>query len=322
MGKRLFAGVDLGGTSMSAVIANNRGKVLGESDTATDKSSWRVTVDQVIEQIERAAKDAGIKPSKLEAIGVGAPGAADPKTGVVHRAPNLGWKDVPLGELLSEHFGVPIAIGNDVQVAIMGEHAFGAAEGHSRAVGIWVGTGVGGGLIVDGELDRGHRGAAGEIGHMVLDENGPECPCGRKGCAEAYSSRTSMERDVKALISAGKKSVIPALMKEKKKTRMTSSVMERALEANDAVMKQVLARAQHHLGLLAGNIVNLYDPEVIVIGGGVAARLGEAFVAPIRETARTRFLKPDPKGKVTITHATLGDYSGALGATVLAKKHA
>ena len=322
MGKDLYVGVDLGGTSMTAVIANGNGKVLGESSTATDRASWKKTVGQVIAQIGLAASDAGIKASKIDAIGIGAPGAADPKTGMIYKAPNLGWVNVPLGELLREKFGAPVAIGNDVQVAILGEHAYGAAKGKSRAVGIWIGTGIGGGLIVDGELDRGHRGAAGEIGHMVLDENGPECPCGRKGCAEAFASRTSMERDVNALIKAKRKSVIPALMKERNKTRMTSSVMEHALEANDSVMKQVLARAQHYLGLLAGNIVNFYDPEVIVIGGGIAQRLKESFVAPIRQTARTRFLRPDPEGKIAITHASLGDYSGALGASVLAKKKA
>jgi glucokinase len=322
MGRDLYAGVDLGGTSLTAVIANGRGKVLGESSAETDRSSWKKTVAQVIEQIELAAKDAGIKPSKIDAVGVGAPGAADPKTGIVHKAPNLGWVDVPLGDLLSDRFHAPVAIGNDVQVAILGEHAYGAAKGKSRAVGIWIGTGIGGGLIVDGELDKGHRGAAGEIGHMILDENGPKCPCGRMGCAEAYASRTSMEREVFALIGAKKKSVIPALMKEKGKTRMTSSVMERALEANDPVMKQVLAKAQHYLGLLTGNIVNLYDPEVIVIGGGIAQRLKESFVAPIRDGARPRFLRPDPDEEISITHATLGDYSGALGATVLGKKKA
>ena len=322
MGKDFFVGVDLGGTSMTAVIANGNGKVLGESGTATDRASWKTTVDQVIAQIELAAKDAGIKASKIDAIGVGAPGAADPKTGMVYKAPNLGWVNVPLGKVLNDRFSVPIAIGNDVQVAILGEHAYGAAKGKARAVGIWVGTGVGGGLIDDGKLDRGHRGAAGEIGHMVLDENGPKCPCGRKGCVEAYASRTSMERDVFALVAAGNESVVPGIMKERGKTRMTSSVMQRALDANDSVMKQVLARAQNYLGLLAGNIVNFYDPEVIVIGGGIAQRLEERFVAPIRKMARTRFLKPDPKGTIKITHATLGDYSGALGASVLAKRKA
>lgn len=322
MGKKAYVGVDLGGTSMMAVVASAKGKILGESDTATDRSSPQATIDQIIAQIERALKDAKLKSSEIEAIGVGAPGAADPKTGVVSKAPNLGWTDVPLGRILSDRFGPPVAIGNDVQVAILGEHAFGAAKGAKRAVGIWVGTGIGGGLIAGGELERGARGAAGEIGHMVLDEDGPVCGCGRKGCAEAFASRTSMEREVMARIASGRTSVVPGIMRERQKTRMTSSVMKRALAADDEVLKEVVAVAQRYLGLLAGNVVNMYDPEVVVIGGGVAQRLGEAFVGPIRETARSRFLRPDPDGKVKIVHAGLDDYSGALGASVLSRRHA
>lgn len=322
MGKKAYVGVDLGGTSMMAVVATEKGKVLGESATATDRSSPQATIDQIIAQIDGALKGAGLKASKVEAIGVGAPGAADPKTGVVAKAPNLGWTDVPLGQILSDRYGVPVAIGNDVQVAILGEHAFGAAKGAARAVGIWVGTGIGGGLISRGELERGARGAAGEIGHMVLDEDGPVCGCGRKGCAEALASRTSMEREVMARVAAGRPSVVPDIMKERQKTRMTSSVMKRALAADDAVMREVVTMAQKYLGLLAGSVVNLYDPEVIVIGGGVAQRLGEEFVGPIRETARSRFLRPDPDGRVKIVHAALDDYSGALGASVLARRHA
>lgn len=322
MAKKAYVGVDLGGTSMMAVVATEKGKVLGESDTSTDRSSPQATIDQVIAQIEGAMRQSGVKASKVGAIGVGAPGAADPATGVVAKAPNLGWTDVPLGAILSERFGAPVVIGNDVQVAILGEHAFGAAKGAERAVGIWVGTGIGGGLIARGVLERGARGAAGEIGHMVLDEDGPLCGCGRNGCAEAFASRTSMEREVLARIAAGRSSVVPGIMRERGKTRMTSSVMKRALAAGDEVMQDVVAMAQHYLGLLAGNLVNVYDPEVIVIGGGVAQRLGEAFVGPIRETARRRFLRPDPDGRVRIVHAALDDYSGALGASVLARRHA
>src|SRR5512147_621161 len=137
MGKKLYVGVDLGGTSMIAVIANEKGKVLGSSDTATKRGKAEETIAQIIEQIELAAKDAKVKLSKIEAIGIGAPGAVDPKNGVVAKAPNLGWIDVPLGALLRERFGVPVALGNDVQVAIQGEHAYGAAKGAKRAVGIW-----------------------------------------------------------------------------------------------------------------------------------------------------------------------------------------
>lgn len=314
----LYAGVDLGGTSFIAVISDKKGKVLGKSDCATTPhASAEDTIASVAEHVRLAADDAKVKLSKVKAVGVGAAGAVDPKKGVVVRAPNLGWTDVPLAKLLGKALDLDVVVGNDVQVAIIGEHAYGAAKGTRRAVGIWVGTGIGGGLIVDGEIDRGFRGAAGEIGHMVVKEDGPECGCGRFGCVEALASRTAMERDVRA---AGDASVVPKIMQERGRDRMTSSIIERALKADDAVMKDVLARAQHYLGLLAGNIVNMFDPEMIVIGGGVAQRLGESFVEPIEQVARTRYLRPDPDHVVRVDYARLGDYSGALGASALARK--
>lgn len=313
----IYAGVDLGGTSFIAVIADKKGKVLGTSDCVTTlHAPPEETITAIAQHVRLAADDAGVKMSKVRAVGVGAAGAVDPKKGTVVRAPNLGWTDVPLAKLLGKQLDADVVVGNDVQVAIIGEHAYGAAKGTKRAVGIWVGTGVGGGLIVDGQIDRGFRGAAGEIGHMVVKEDGPECGCGRRGCVEALASRTAMERDVRA---AGDASVVPRIMQERKKDRMTSSVMARALEADDAVMKDVLARAQHYLGLLAGNIVNMFDPEMIVVGGGVAQRLGAAFVEPIELVARSRFLRPDPDHAVRIDYARLGDYSGALGACALAR---
>lgn len=314
---RIYAGVDLGGTSFIAVVVNNKGKVLGSSDGPTTRGTKaEQTIDQIADHIREAAKEAGVKMSKIRAIGIGAAGAVDPKRGVVVRAPNLGWSDVPLSRALRKKLGPDVVLGNDVQVAIIGEHNYGAARGTRRAVGIWVGTGIGGGLIVDGKLDPGFRGAAGEIGHMMIKEDGPPCSCGRRGCVEALASRSAMERDVRA----AKKSAVLTIMKERGKDRMTSSVIEQALEADDPVMKDVLARAQHYLGLLAGNVVNMFDPEMIVIGGGIAQRLKERFVAPIAEVARSRFLRPDTKHAVRIEHATLGDYSGALGACALARQ--
>jgi glucokinase len=314
---RIYAGVDLGGTSFIAVIADRKGKILGSSDGPTPRGAKpQETIDQIAQHIRDAAREANVKLSKVRRIGIGAPGAVDPDRGVVVRAPNLGWSDVPLARTLRRTLGPDIVLGNDVQVAILGEHTYGAAKGTRRAVGIWVGTGIGGGLIVDGEIDRGFRGAAGEIGHMMIKEDGPVCGCGRRGCVEALASRTAMERDVRA----SSKCAALAIMKERGKDRMTSSVIEQALDANDRVMKDVLARAQHYLGLLAGNVVNMFDPEMIVIGGGIAQRLKKKFVGPIEEVARSRFLRPDPEHRIRIEHATLGDYSGALGACALAEK--
>lgn len=316
----LYAGVDLGGTSFIAVIADKKGRVLGSSDCVTTQGATaRDTMQQIADHVEEAARQASVKLSKVKGLGIGAPGAVDAKKGIVVRAPNLGWADVPLGSTLRKRLDLDVTLGNDVQVAIIGEHAYGAARGTKRAVGIWVGTGIGGGLIANGAIDRGFRGAAGEIGHMVIKEDGPQCGCGRRGCVEALASRTAMERDVRAASKGSNKSAVLSIMKERGKDRMTSSVIARALKADDAVMKDVLARAQHYLGLLAGNIVNLFDPEMIVIGGGIAQRLKGDFVGPIATTARGRFLRPDPEGTIRIEPATLGDYSGALGASALAR---
>src|SRR5712692_4698002 len=314
---QIYAGVDLGGTSFIAVVADRKGRILGSSDCPTTRGAApEETIGQIADHIREAGKDAGVKTSQIGAIGIGAAGAVDTKRGVVVRAPNLGWNDVPVARILQKKLGPDVVLGNDVQVAIIGEHSYGAAKGTKRAVGVWVGTGIGGGLIVDGEIDKGFRGAAGEIGHMMIKEDGPTCSCGRKGCVEALASRSAMERDVRARPN----SAVLKIMKERGKDRMTSSVIEQALDAGDPVMKEVLARAQHYLGLLTGNIVNMFDPEMVVIGGGVAQRLKKKFVEPIAEVARTRFLRPDPHNRIRIEHATLGDYSGALGACALARQ--
>ena len=318
----LVAGVDLGGTSLLCVVANAKGKVLGEgsADTIRGKGPGPV-VDQVVKALGDAAKAAGVAVRDLGAMGIGPAGAVQPGTGVVEVAPNLGWKNVPLASLLRKKTGLSTTVDNDVHVALLGEHAYGAAKGAKSAVAIWVGTGIGGAIILEDELWLGTRGSAGEIGHTVLVEGGPKCGCGRRGCAEALASRTAMERDVRAAIKHGHKSHVPHIMKKHHKTRMTSSVIAHALAKHDKVMKKVFAKAQGHIGDLAGNIINTLDPEIIVVGGGIAERFGDAFVAPIRERARARLLNTQDLDKVRVVPSSLGAYSGALGACVLARKH-
>ena len=316
----LYAGVDLGGTSMIAVVADKKGRVLGSSDAVTDRSlPPEGILGQVAAQVAAAAENAEVKLSKLKGVGIGAPGAVDPRRGIVVRAPNLEWTDVPACRILGKQLKLDVILGNDVQVAVLGEHAYGVARKVDRAVGIWVGTGIGGGWILDGQLDRGYRGAAGEIGHICIDEDGPECSCGRRGCAEALCSRTAMEREVNARIKKGQKSAVPTLMKERSKTRMTSSIISRALDAGDPVMVEVFKQAQHHMAILVANLVNAMDPAMVMFGGGVSSRLKETLVGPIREEARSRYLRPDPSGLVRIEAAQLGDNSGALGACALAR---
>jgi glucokinase len=213
-----------------------------------------------------------------------------------------------------------VVVDNDVNVGVVGEHALGAGERVDEMAGIFVGTGIGGGIISRGRLFEGSSGGAGEVGHTVLMVDGPLCGCGHHGCAEALASRTAMERDVRAAVQTGRKSVVPEIMMKRNKDRMTSSIIHAALKAKDPVMREVMERAQYYLGILVANVVNLLDPGRVVVGGGIAERMGEEFVAPIRGTAYEYFLRQADVDRVKIVAGSLGDNAGALGAVVLARQ--
>ena len=316
-----MAGVDLGGTSMKVLIVDGQNAIMAAAKAPTEhyKKPGAVTAE-IAMLVEESASKAGVKRRNLAAVSVGAPGSIDRHRGVVHDAPNLGWDEYPLGSQLEKRLRVPVLVDNDVNVGTVGEHALGAGADASNLIGIFVGTGIGGGIIVNGRLYEGSHGGAGEVGHTVILVDGPVCGCGHRGCAEALASRIAMERDVRAAVQAGRKSVVLDIMKKKNKARMTSSVIQAALKQDDAVMKEVIEHAQHYLGILVANMVNLLDPECVVVGGGIASRLGEHFVGPIRETAHEYFLRPRDVKRVKVVGGRLGDNAGALGAVVLARQ--
>jgi glucokinase len=270
------------------------------------------------ELVRAVAAQAG---GEVGAICVGVPGGVDDARGIVDKAPNLGWKDVPLAQRLSSLTGgARVFLDNDVRVAVLGEHAYGVGRGARSMVGVFVGTGIGGGVVVDGELHLGLRGSAGELGHMCINPDGPLCGCGNYGCAEAFASRTSMERDLFRLIDKGKKSVVPKILKKEGRDRLTSSVVAQALDAGDKPMMRVFARAQEAVGLLVANVVNLLDPEVVVVGGGLAERLGEAMVGPIREHAQKRYLQQRDRERVRVVATELKDKAAPMGAAFVARQ--
>ncbi|MGE5326845.1 MAG: ROK family protein [Deltaproteobacteria bacterium] len=315
-----IVGVDLGGTSMRALVVDASYQILGEDKRRTKvKDKPRKLIEEIADLVEEAVDKAEEKWSAIRAVSIGAPGSVDPERGIVHHAPNLGWHEVRLGEKLKDILGVPVLVENDVNVGVVGEHALGAAQGAHDVVGIFVGTGIGGGIILKDELYDGFRGAAGELGHMILQIDGPQCGCGRRGCAEALASRTAMERDVRAAIKKGRRSVVLDIMKEREQTRMTSRIIQLALRRHDHVMKHVMKQAQHYLGILVSNVVNLLDPECVVIGGGIVDRLHDDFVKPIREVAYKHFLQQRDAQRVKILAGLLGDNAGGLGAVVLAR---
>ena len=319
--KDVIIGVDMGGTSLRTLVVDAANKILAveEIPTRVGQKPDAIVAD-VAAMVRRAVVRAGVKRSNIRAVSIGVPGAVDPRRGIVHAAPNLGWKNFPFGPKLKALLRLPIYVENDVNVGVVGEHALGAGKGTRELVGIFPGTGIGGGLIVGGKLYEGCRGSAGEVGHMIVQVDGPRCGCGRRGCAEALASRTAMERDVRAAIRAGEPSLVLKIMQERGKDRMTSSVIQRALKKKDPVMRKVLKRAQAYLGLLVASVVNLLDPECVVIGGGIVERLGEDYMKPIRQVAYEHFLNPRNKARVRIVAGRLGDDAAPLGAVVLARQ--
>ena len=317
----LVIGFDLGGTKMHAAAVDANGHVVHDERCKTGAADGAdAVIDRMIGLVTRILAALGTRAPDVAAMCVGVPGGVDDERGVVDTAPNLGWSKVPLVERLASALGIKVFLDNDVRVAVVGEHAYGVGKGTRTMVGIFVGTGIGGGIIVGHHTHHGGRGVAGEIGHMTLLPHGPRCGCGKRGCVEALASRTAMERQARALIKKGWDSKIPKLMKKADSETLTSSIIERALDLDDDVMHKVMKDAQYYLGLLAGNLANALDPEVIVVGGGIAERLGERFVAPIREHAYKHFLVQRDREKVRIVATELKDLGAPLGAAFLARE--
>jgi glucokinase len=291
--------------------------VLGESRGPTPTSGGPEDVaGAMAEALREAAGEAGVETSALEGIGVGSPGDVDEKTGVVSGARNLpGWEgSFPLGETLQGSLGAEVRVGNDVQVATEAEFHLGAGREFQTLVGVFWGTGVGGGLVLDGKPWLG-RGAAGEIGHMVVKRGGAKCPCGRKGCMEAYAGRGAMEAEARRQHAEGAKTDLFKLMRKHERDRLTSGIWERAIDDNDHLAEDLVARAIEALGTGIASAVNLLDPEAVIIGGGLGVRFGERYIEPLtKEMGKHLFVDEKPPA---VRVVTLGDLGGAIGASLL-----
>jgi glucokinase len=276
-------------------------------------------IDRIAQTVTDALSAAGLSLDQIAAVGVGAPSPIDSDGGVVIHAPNLaGWRDLPLGRLLGDVLGKPVLVENDVNAGTLGEFTLGAGRGSQDMMGVFLGTGIGGGIILGGRLRAGPRNAAGEIGHMVVAAGGPYCGCGRQGCVEAVASRTAIERDLRAAIAAGRKNLLP-LPRGTRPVQFTSTVVSRAFADGCPLTREIIGRAQWYLGLHAASIINLLDPQMLVYGGGLVHSMGEELLAPIRSVAHQHLIRQDGP-PVDIVAAQLGDDAGALGAAVFAQQ--
>jgi glucokinase len=317
MGGTLRGGIDLGGTKIQTAIVDGGGKVLGEARRPTPTSGGPSDVAAgMAEALREAAAAAGIEPEALEGVGVGSPGDVDERTGTVSTARNLpGWEgSFPLGETLSKTLGADVRVGNDVQVATEAEFHLGAGREFSSLIGVFWGTGVGGGLVLDGQPWLG-RGAAGEIGHMVVKRGGAKCPCGRKGCMEAYAGRAAMEAEARRQHQEGHKTDLFKLMHKHEKPRLTSGIWERAIDHGDDLATKLIERAIEALGTGIASAVNLLDPEGVILGGGLGIRFGERYMGALTgEMGKHLFVDERPPA---VRVASLGDLGGAIGASLL-----
>ena len=313
-------GIDLGGTKIEAIVVDPRNNVLGSSRRPTPTTGGPEDVaDQMTQAMKEACETAGLDSNSLRGVGVGSPGVIDNTTGAVSTARNLpGWNgSFELGKTLSGALGTEVFIGNDVQVATDAEFQLGAGKPYKSILGVFWGTGVGGGLVLNGKPWLG-RGGAGEIGHMVVVMDGRKCPCGRRGCMEAYAGRAAMEARARKEVDKGRHTDLFHLMKERGRTRLTSAVWWRALERKDKLAVELIDEAIEALGAGVASAQNLLDVEAVIIGGGLGVRFGEPYVKRISKAMQPHLFHDSDPPDVLV--AGLGDLGGALGAALLTRR--
>jgi glucokinase len=314
---QLRGGIDLGGTKIEAVVVDDDQQVVGQAREQTPTAGGPSAVAaQMAAAMHAAAKAAGTTSPALAGVGVGSPGDVDEAAGTVGNARNLpDWGEIfPLADFLSERLGTRVSVGNDVQVATQAEFDFGAGKPYQSVLGVFWGTGVGGGLILGGRPWLG-RGGAGEIGHMVVKRGGARCPCGRRGCMEAYAGRGAMEIRARREVDNGAKTDLFKLMKERGRSRLTSAVWAQGLAIEDQLATELIERAVKALGAGIASAVNLLDVEAVILGGGLGVRFGQPMAERISTEMHPHLFNDTRPPAVRV--AGLGDLSGGIGAAML-----
>ncbi|MBE0466619.1 MAG: ROK family protein [Candidatus Desulforudis sp.] len=310
-------GIDLGGTKIYTVLAAADGEIAAEVEVPTGaEQGYERVLDRIAETVFAVCSRAGVGPGAVSAVGVGAPGPLDPGNGVIHQAPNLGWRKVPFRDDLGARLRFPVYLENDANLGALGEHTYGAGRGSSEMMYVTVSTGVGGGLILRGEIYGGAGGGAGEIGHITVVPRGPRCGCGGRGCLEAVASGTAIARRAQELITRGAGTEI-LTRAGGEAGAVTAATVAGAAGAGDPEARAILEEAAVHLGTGLAAVVNLLNPDLIVLGGGVMkhnwALLWDRLDLSLREQALEAAYR-----RVRLAPAALGDRVGGLGAVALA----
>ena len=318
MSKKYNICLDVGGTKVLGVVFNEKEKIVCKiKKRSTEQGNSSENIEAVIISVTRELiEKANIKKSQINAISAGVPGIINSKTGVVVFTPNLPWRNYDLRSAIEKEFGAKFYLGNDVNVGVLGEYEYGAAKGFKNVVGFFIGTGVGGGLILNKELFVGNEFKAGEYGHMIVDENGPECGCGNHGCLETFSSKKGMAKYIKAEMEKGRESMMGEYIDENGVFK--SKYLRMAVEAGDEVALEAIDRACHYLAIGTGNMANAISPDCVIYGGGVIEALGDLFLEKILAEV-DKYMMPSIRPSVEIKKASLGDYSNIYGSLALIK---
>jgi glucokinase len=318
--KRFVAGVDLGGTKILAGVFDAQLQCVGRArvNTKAERSS-----DEVIGRIARCVREAldsgGLALSQIKAVGVGVPGAVNAESGRVIFAPNLGWEDEPLTKPLEKELGMPVFLGNDCNVSTLGIYEVELQSKPRNVVCLFLGTGIGGGLILGGQPYAGFNGTAAEVGHMVLEISGPKCGCGNRGCFEALASRTAIFRRIKEAAQQGQKTILTDMLGADL-DGLRSGDLRKAIERGDKFVEHIVEEAAEYAGIAVANLINLFSPEVVAIGGGLMEQLEGEMLAVIVETAKDYAMLGTTKG-IEIIATKLGDDAGIIGGAVLAGRN-
>lgn len=317
---RLYLGVDVGGTKIQASLVEETGAVVRRQRCPTPREGGPERVLAAIERvIEDVLREGGLELSSLSALGIAIPGVVDPDEARVVVTPNMSLSGVAIGAHLEGRYKIPVAVGNDCNLGTLGEKWLGSARKAQSALGIFVGTGIGGGFVERGKLWRGAREAASEIGHIVMQIDGPLCGCGNRGCLEALASRSAIERDLRQAIAEGRSSVLPEIL-EGDLSVIRSGAIRKALDAEDSLVTEVVRRASEVLGYACLTVRHLLDPEVIVLGGGVVEACS-GFILPIVENTVGSDQLPGARESGYVLLSALGDDAVVLGAVALAARH-
>jgi len=316
----LYGALDLGGTKIRALVADLEGRVYGEDvRPSRTEEGLEAVMSRMVDSLQAAARQAGADLADLKGVGIATPGAVDVRRGVVPSAPQLpGWHDVPLVEIMSRRLGLDVWLENDATAAALGEHTFGGGRSARHMLYLTVSTGIGGGIIIDGKVYRGASGAAGELGHVIIDPHGPPCGFGARGCLESFASGSAIARRGEELVAGGESRLLAELREQE--GPVTAEMMKRAVDLGDVASREAFREAGHYLGIALASFVNIFNPEIILVGGGVA-RAGDLFMEQAQTTMRVLAMSQPLKG-VRVDLGVLGDRAGPLGMIAIARLRA